>query len=69
MRRMDEAAFNDQDVPLLNGKMLMIDHIDSISGSDINQFGDVLVQMKGISLIGQVIVQVHPLNRGKQPSK
>ena len=41
-------------------KMLMVNHIDSAAAGHVDQLGHILVQMKGISLIRQVVIQVNP---------
>lgn len=57
---MDKSSFDNKKIPLLNGKMLMVNHIDSAAAGHVDQLGHILVQMKGISLIRQVVIQVNP---------
>ena len=57
---MDKSSFDNKEIPLLNGKMLMVNHIDSAAAGHVDQLGHILVQMKGISLIRQVVIQVNP---------
>ena len=57
---MDKSSFYNKEIPPLNGKMLMVNHIDSAAAGHVDQLGHILVQMKGIGLIRQVVIQVNP---------